>query len=81
MSDINLITDELDLLNEVKECVKAVGGSVIECGYVTDKHILVTVNNPNEIEFEHLQDEINSWGNIPIKYIGNKTISILFELV
>lgn len=78
---MNIITDELDLLNEVKECVKAVGGSVIGCGYVTDKYILVTVNNPNEIEFEHLQDEINSWGNIPIKYRGNKSMSILFELV
>lgn len=78
---MNIITDEFDLLREVKDCVKAVGGCVIECGYVTDKHILVTVTNSDEVEYEYLQDEIDSWGNIPIKYIGNKGCSILFELI
>jgi len=73
--------NEFDLLNEAKECVKAVGGSVVECGYVTDKHILVTVKNPDDVDYENLQDEIDSWGNIPIKHIGNKTISILFEVI
>ena len=90
MSDNNLITDELDLLNEVKECVKAVGGSVIECCYVLDKHIIVAVDNPNEVELEFLQDEIDSWGNIPIKYMysavfpsleGNRIMCMKFEVI
>ena len=44
---MNIITDEFDLLREVKDCVKAVGGYVIECGYVTDKHILFEFEQTN----------------------------------
>lgn len=65
---------------EIRECVKAVGGSVKSEGYITDKHILLVVNNPNEVQFENLQAEIDSWGNIPVVMIGHKGEYILFEV-
>ena len=77
------LTDKEDILREVKDCVKSIQGEVVNYGYRVDKPdtIGVIVEDINDCYLDELQGEIDSWGNIPVKYIGNTNNELVFKVL
>ena len=67
-----MITDKQDLLREAKDCVKDVIGGITDYGYVLPDLIEVVIESEildkeKKEVIETLQDEIDSWGNLPLE--------------
>ena len=78
-----MLTDKRDILNEVYESIKAVGGWPIAWGYIDDecKYIVAQLNEPERFRIAEIQEEIDSWGNIPVVYVGKVDNEVIFKVV
>ena len=85
-SDVNsddneVITDRIDILREVKDCVKDVcGDNVLYYDYSDENTIKVLVDGECEFDESTIQDEINSWGNIPVRYKSTYYLNGVYHL-
>lgn len=78
-----MLTDKRDILNEVYESIKAVGGRPIAWGYIDDdcKFIIAQLEEPERFRQKEIQEDIDSWGNIPVVYVGKVGNEVIFKVV